>query len=580
MNSLMTMPTKKKKKLTCTFPRNFSCNLRYNLCASWERGLNDPHNQDLVQLFLFLLSFNFAWPKIPFTRGQFLALHCQVLSLIFITFLHNVYWHIQLIQNSQLARSGKSIFYNNIKGRQMSEKYRKTHSVGLKCRCRENNEFDSLYEYERVKDMQLLIWNYLVILMFHGDCRAENWIFSPNLLRYVHTPQSPGRHTVPGLPLNLFCIHPNPLELFILSSCLCMATPLTLGFIYLTSSCALPMPLNPIMGKSSLDFSHNQSPSLAAMNVPHPIWSQQSPWFHCVDGAGVQRVNPAVFPRGRFCFKFAQLPTFDMKKLPVSFCCHSKLSPTVIQPSFDAQSLFRLQSDFYKTYTYANMWGLSVSLDGACCMSNAWSTSCTYWQASETITRHQLGAPGAKTGGIAVKLSPWVGTSDNPICHITGDGVLLEDLKLCFHEKHHWKPSCFNFPGVETVQNKTDYKVPDHPSIYVKLTVTTSTYCTMNPIKFLFHQISHLDGLIGQADKVQVLPIDLMIILCQSPVVLKPPGNMCQGCPLPELRILHSGKQGMTPHPEIYILSPEQSVTRTPEPSSSPRTGLNSLGIC
>ncbi|KNZ55051.1 hypothetical protein VP01_277g1 [Puccinia sorghi] len=49
---------------------------------------------------------------------------------------------------------------------------------------------------------------------------------------------------------------------------------------------------------------------------------------------------------------------------------------------------------------------------------------------------------------------------------------------------------------------------------------------------------------------------------------------MCQGCPIPELKTPHSGKQGMTPHPAIYILKPEHPLTRTPEPSSSP-TGLN-----
>ncbi|KNZ56383.1 hypothetical protein VP01_2416g4 [Puccinia sorghi] len=50
----------------------------------------------------------------------------------------------------------------------------------------------------------------------------------------------------------------------------------------------------------------------------------------------------------------------------------------------------------------------------------------------------------------------------------------------------------------------------------------------------------------------------------QCPVVLKPPGNM---------------RTGMTPHPAIYILRQEHSFTRTPEPSSSPRTGLNTLII-
>ncbi|KNZ62127.1 hypothetical protein VP01_130g5 [Puccinia sorghi] len=57
----------------------------------------------------------------------------------------------------------------------------------------------------------------------------------------------------------------------------------------------------------------------------------------------------------------------DMQKLPESFCCHSDLSPRVIQPSFDAQSLYRLHSDFAKTFTHANRWSLDDSLAGACC---------------------------------------------------------------------------------------------------------------------------------------------------------------------------------------------------------------------
>ncbi|KNZ58216.1 hypothetical protein VP01_1974g6, partial [Puccinia sorghi] len=40
-------------------------------------------------------------------------------------------------------------------------------------------------------------------------------------------------------------------------------------------------------------------------------------------------------------------------------------------------------------------------------------------------------------------------------------------------------------------------------------------------------------------------------------------------------RRVAGGKPGMTPHPAIYILRQEHPLTRTPEPSSSPRTGLN-----
>ncbi|KNZ51034.1 hypothetical protein VP01_4122g1 [Puccinia sorghi] len=59
--------------------------------------------------------------------------------------------------------------------------------------------------------------------------------------------------------------------------------------------------------------------------------------------------------------KFAQLPAIDMQKLPGSFCCYSNLSPRVIQPGFDSQSL----------------------LAEACCMSTAGtirSCACTACQ--------------------------------------------------------------------------------------------------------------------------------------------------------------------------------------------------------
>ncbi|KNZ60236.1 hypothetical protein VP01_158g5 [Puccinia sorghi] len=50
----------------------------------------------------------------------------------------------------------------------------------------------------------------------------------------------------------------------------------------------------------------------------------------------------------------------------------------------------------------------------------------------------------------------------------------------------------------------------------------------------------------------------------QCPVLLKPSGDMCQR---------------MTPHPAIYILRQEHPLTRTPEPSSSPRAGLNTVVV-
>ncbi|KNZ55294.1 hypothetical protein VP01_2719g2 [Puccinia sorghi] len=64
----------------------------------------------------------------------------------------------------------------------------------------------------------------------------------------------------------------------------------------------------------------------------------------------------------------AQLPAVDMQKVPGSFCCLSPHSPTVIQPSFDAQSLCSLPSDCAKTSTYEKMWSLDGVFAGACCM--------------------------------------------------------------------------------------------------------------------------------------------------------------------------------------------------------------------
>ncbi|KNZ55021.1 hypothetical protein VP01_278g1 [Puccinia sorghi] len=65
--------------------------------------------------------------------------------------------------------------------------------------------------------------------------------------------------------------------------------------------------------------------------------------------------------------KLSQLPAVDMQKLPGSFCCYSKLSPRVIQPSFAAQSLCILHNDCAKTSTYANRCSLDDSLAGECC---------------------------------------------------------------------------------------------------------------------------------------------------------------------------------------------------------------------
>ncbi|KNZ54498.1 hypothetical protein VP01_2931g2 [Puccinia sorghi] len=69
--------------------------------------------------------------------------------------------------------------------------------------------------------------------------------------------------------------------------------------------------------------------------------------------------------------KLAQPPAVDMKKVPGSFCCYSNHAPKLIQLSFDAQSLCRLQSDCAKSSTWDKMWSLDGSLAGACCMSTA-----------------------------------------------------------------------------------------------------------------------------------------------------------------------------------------------------------------
>ena len=64
--------------------------------------------------------------------------------------------------------------------------------------------------------------------------------------------------------------------------------------------------------------------------------------------------------------KHAQLPAVDMLKVQGSLWCYSNLSPILIQPSLDAQSLCTLHSYCAKKSTYANMWSLDGSLAGAC----------------------------------------------------------------------------------------------------------------------------------------------------------------------------------------------------------------------
>ncbi|KNZ59259.1 hypothetical protein VP01_1771g1 [Puccinia sorghi] len=67
--------------------------------------------------------------------------------------------------------------------------------------------------------------------------------------------------------------------------------------------------------------------------------------------------------------------TVNMQKHPASVCCYLNLSARVIQPSFDAQSLCILHSDFSKTSTYANRWSLDDSLAEAYCMLTAGITN-------------------------------------------------------------------------------------------------------------------------------------------------------------------------------------------------------------
>ncbi|KNZ49872.1 hypothetical protein VP01_4730g1 [Puccinia sorghi] len=65
----------------------------------------------------------------------------------------------------------------------------------------------------------------------------------------------------------------------------------------------------------------------------------------------------------------------DMQKVQQS-CWFYYLSPRLIQPSFDAQSMCRLHSDCAKTSTNANRWSLDRSLAGAGCISTAGKWSC------------------------------------------------------------------------------------------------------------------------------------------------------------------------------------------------------------
>ncbi|KNZ61709.1 hypothetical protein VP01_1368g1 [Puccinia sorghi] len=58
-------------------------------------------------------------------------------------------------------------------------------------------------------------------------------------------------------------------------------------------------------------------------------------------------------------------------EISVKLLLYSSLSPRVIQPSFFANSLYRMCSDCAKTSTYANRWSLDGTLAEACCISTA-----------------------------------------------------------------------------------------------------------------------------------------------------------------------------------------------------------------
>ncbi|KNZ61151.1 hypothetical protein VP01_1445g1 [Puccinia sorghi] len=94
--------------------------------------------------------------------------------------------------------------------------------------------------------------------------------------------------------------------------------------------------------------------------------------FYQISRWGLEIKKSTQYIRGHFqALDFKCHNSFDMQKVTESFCCYSNLSPRVIQPSFNAHSLFSLHSDCAKTSTYTNRFILDGSLFGACCMSTA-----------------------------------------------------------------------------------------------------------------------------------------------------------------------------------------------------------------
>ncbi|KNZ55053.1 hypothetical protein VP01_277g3 [Puccinia sorghi] len=84
-----------------------------------------------------------------------------------------------------------------------------------------------------------------------------------------------------------------------------------------------------------------------------------------------------------FCCFIKSAKLTKVYKVQQSFWCFSHLSPIVIQPSFDAQSLCRLHSDC-ATSTHANRWSLDGSMAGdAACQLQA--VNCRHLVHIETL---------------------------------------------------------------------------------------------------------------------------------------------------------------------------------------------------
>ena len=126
-----------------------------------------------------------------------------------------------------------------------------------------------------------------------------------------------------------------------------------------------------------------------------PCQVKYNPWYlkswFLSDGDSLERLWYALsFQVSPLQKKLDQLPAVDMLKVQGSLWCYSNLSPILIQPSLDAQSLCTLHSDCAKKSTYANMWSLDGSLAGACWMSTAGSWS-SYFFAVKCLSQELCG---------------------------------------------------------------------------------------------------------------------------------------------------------------------------------------------